>query len=227
MDIEIPVQEQQPQIRRVTRLEDIRRGAQPIPAIPPERKIKPLQKPRTYIRIFILGLLFFGILGFELAIIHRYDELNKQLYSISLKLKDKISVLQNRLQHTNKIRDKLTASRSGLIRDYFNLTSQNKILQFRMDKYRNISGRISSAKLEKIDLLAGSLRVAYAKVEAVKVQNEVLTKELMKRDEYIRGLTSKLINNIGEQELIVNENLQLKKEVEALKRQSEAKNVNQ
>lgn len=225
MDIETPVTatEQLPQIRRISRLEDVRRVVPPKPVVPPRKEIKPPQKPRLSLRFFIIGLLFFGILGVEWAIIYKYDKLNKRLLQVSTILKNRVVVLQNRLQYANKINNKIIASRSRLINNYFNLASQYKTLQFKMDDYRDIS----LAKLSKIDMLGGNLRVAYAQIEAVKVQNEVLARELGEKAEYIRELTAKLINSIGEQEFLVNENLQLKKEIETLKRYTEVKDVNQ
>lgn len=220
MDIETPVfpaAEQLPQIRRIARLEDIRK------VIPPRREVRPPGKPKILFRFFVIGLLFFGILGFELAVIRRYDKLNKRLYQISVSLKDKIAMLQNKLQYAGKIRSKLIASRTGVVKGYFNLASQHKILQFKMDDYRNLS----LAKSAKINIIEGDLRVAYARIEAVKVQNGVMAKGLEKKDEYIRELTSKLINSIGEQELLVNENLRLKEEIETLKTPAEVKDASQ
>lgn len=223
MDLETQLQEQLPQIRRVARLEDIRRVIPPKPQIPPIKEIRAPKRSRFAIRFLITAILFFGILGFQLFVIHRHAALNKQLYQISVKLKERIAVLQEKLHYTHKINNKLSDNRKRLIRNYFNLSAQSKILQFKIDNFRDIS----SAKSAKVDLLEGDLRITYTKAEALKVQNEVLAKELENRDTYIRELTAKLINNIGEQELLINENLRLKGEVETMKQVMEAENVNQ
>lgn len=219
MDIETSIsttQEQLPQIRRIAKLEEVQRVIPPKPALPPEKKIKPPERPKYFIRFFILGLLFFGILGFELAVIYRYDRLNKRLYQVSVSLKDRLANLQHNLQYTNKVKDRLLNSRKGLVRNYLELGGEFKILQFKMDNYKGISKNISLSKSSKINLLEGGLRVAYARIEAMKAQNEVFAKELNDKGDYIRELTTKLINSIGEQELLLNENLRLKEECERL-----------
>lgn len=225
MDIETPTAaaEQLPQIRRIAKLEDVRRVIPQKPTPPPVKEIKLPQKPRLSLRVFIIGLLFFVVFGVELAFIYRYDMLYKRLLRVSTVLKNRTVVLQNKLQYTNRINNKLSTSRRRLISNHFNLASQYNTLQFKMDDYKGIS----LAKSSKIDLLEGDLRVAYAQIEAVKVQNEILAGELGEKSEYTRELTSKLINNINEQERLVNENLQLKKEIAALKIRTEVKDVNQ
>lgn len=225
MDIETPTAatEQLPQIRRISRLEDVRRTIPTKPTPKPVKEIKTPHKPRSSLRFFIIGLLFFAVFGVELAFIYRYDKLYKQLLGISTVLKDRTVALQNKLQYTNKINNKLITSRSRLINNYFNLISLNKTLQFKMNDYRGVS----LAKSSKIALLEGSLRVTYARIEAMKLQNEMLVRELGEKSEYIRELTSKLINNINEQERLVNENLQLKKGNETLKVHTEVSDVNQ
>lgn len=217
MDIETSTQEQLPQIRRITKLEEVQRHIPAKPTLlPPKEKIKLTREPKSLIRFIIIGLLFFGILGFELAIIYKYDRLNKRLYQVSISLKDRLTKLQHNLQYTNKIKDKLFTSRKDLVGNYLELGREFKILQFKMDNYKEISRNISLAKSSKINLLEGDLRVAYARIDATKVQNEILAKELRDKGEYIREMTTKLINSIGEQELLLNENLRLKGECERL-----------
>lgn len=215
METQIPVQEQLPQIRRITRLDDVRRVIPPKQVPLPEKKIKPPQRSMTTPTFFIIGLLFLGVLGFELAVIYKYDKLNKRLYEISVSMKNRIATLQGRLRHADEIRDRLAASRIGWIRNYLDLDSQNKILQYKIDNY----GTLSMAKSSKIDALEGWMRVLNARIEAVDAQNEVLAKELNGKNEYIRELTAKLINSIGEQELLINENLRLKGEYERLSKE--------
>lgn len=224
MDIQTPIQEQLPQIRRIAKLDDVRRVTPPREVRPPEKKIIPIQKPRAGLTFFIIGLLFFLILGFELAVIYRYDKLNKRLYQISLSLKDRIVKLQNKLHYANKTVDKLVTSRKGLIRGYLNLGADYKILQYKIGDY----GTISMAKSSKINNLEGELRVLNARIQAAGAQNEVLANELRGRDEHIRELTAKLINSIGEQELMIDENLRIKEEIAILKTQSvEVKDASQ
>lgn len=219
MDIETQtsIQEQLPQIRRISKLDDIPRVIPPRQILPPERKIKTPKRGRYFIKYFVLIIIVLLFLESFLVLvgINRYNKLYKlheRLYQISLSLNDRITALQQKLQYANKLNDKLVASRKGLIKDYLELGSQYKILQFKMDDYRNIS----MAKSSKIDTLEGNLAVAYARVEAAGVQNEILAKDLKEKGEYIRELTSKLINNIGEQEILVSENLRLKEERERL-----------
>lgn len=217
MDIETqtPVQEQLPQIRRIAGLDDIPRVIPPKEALPTPQKIKPTPEKRYLIRFFMIGFLFLGILGFETSIIYRYDKLNKRLYQISSSLKTRITSLQNKLQYTKKLNNKVITSRKGLVKNYLELGSQHRILQYKMDNYKGIS----IAKSSRINILEGDLRVAYARVEAVGVQNEVLATKLREREGYIRELTSKLINSIGEQEILVNENLRLKEDIDRLSKE--------
>lgn len=201
-----------PEIRQIKTLDNIPRIISPKPILTAEKIIKLPQKKSNFIRFVIMGLVFFGILGLELAIIYRYGKLNKRLYAISVSHKNRAATLQKKLLDTSKIRDKLIASRHALVRNYSNFVSQNKISQFKLDNYKNIS----KGKLSKINILKGDLRVYNARIEAAKAQNEILIDEVKKKDGYINELTLKLVNNIGGQELLVNENLYLKSEVEKL-----------
>lgn len=256
MDIETPVdtaqvqsenppkvitQEPLPEIRRITRLDDIPKIIQPRTILPQLKKEIPSKKPVWLYRYLVIGLLIVSIIGFGLAIvaINRNDKLTKRLYKISVSLKNELTAVQYKLQHTIKLRDKLVSSRKGLVRNYLWLGPQYRILSFKMADYKEMHKKISLGRLYKINLLEGDLRVAYAKIEAVKVQNELLTEKLNERDIYIKELTSKFITNISEQELLVNENLRLKGESERLSKETmdlkesqkmssaEAKNVNE
>lgn len=231
MDIETPIeikQEQLPQVRRITRLDQIPKviptGTAGMPRTPraiPQavKKITPSEKSRSPLRYYLIGLIIFGIISLELAIIYRYDTLNRRLYNISVSLKDRLAVSQHAFRHADKINIKLVNSRSGLIGNYMKLGSQYRILQFRIDNYKEIFGLLSLAKSSKIDALEGDLRVAYARIGAVDAQNELLSKKIAGRDESINELTSKLIKNIGEQSALVKENLRLTEEYDELSKE--------
>lgn len=217
IDAELDIkQEQLPQVRQVTRLDEIPKVLPPRPILPVPKKTPIPLKPKSFLRYYLIGLIVFGIIGLELTIIYRYDTLNKRLYNISASLKNKLNILQHKYQHSNKINAKLADSRIGLISNYTKLGSQYRILQFKLDNYKESSRYISLAKLSKINILKTNLRVSNAHVDAVDVKNELLSKKLLEIDGYINELTSKLITNIGEQEALVNENLRLKKESERL-----------
>lgn len=205
-------QSRSPEIRQLSTLDNIPRIVSPKPILTAEKVIKPPQEKSNIIKFFIIGLLVFGILGLELAIIFRYDKLNKRLYKISMSHKNRAAVLQKKLMGFNRIRDTLIASRRGLFKSYTSVASQNKILQFKLNNYKNIS----EEKLSKIDILKGDLRVYDARVGAVNAQNELLKNEVKKKDEYISELTAKLVGNIKEQETLLIENILLNTEIEKL-----------
>lgn len=204
MDIQTSIQQEQlPQIRRVATLDDVRR------IVLPKKEMIPLQKSRARITSVVIGSLFFLVFGIELWFIYRYDKLNKRLYEIALSHKGRAMSLHKELKHTHKIVDKLVLSRKGLISNYLKMRSGNMILQYKIGNFKTIS----LAKSSMLDNLEGSLRVLNARIEAMDVQNEVLTNELKKKEEHIKELTAKLMDSIDEQEALVNENLMLKKQL--------------
>lgn len=220
MDVETPVetgnkrQEQLPQIRRIAKLDDIRRVIPAKPIIPLEKRIIHPKQSINY-SLFILIGIFLAVFAFELAVIYRFDKLNKRYYRIALSHKNTAIDLKSRLEHADRLKNALADNRQLLVKVHLMLASKYKILQFNIDKNKSDYENMLSQNKNTISLLEGDLRVASAKAEAVVVQNELLTQEINRKNEYLKELTDRLLYNIEQQKILVNENLKLK-EVPAL-----------
>lgn len=209
------VQEQLPQIRRVITLDEIKR-IEPPKILPQPLKKEPIKRkpdlPKLSVKIFLIGLIFFAVLGVELAIIYRYDKLNKRLYQISISLKDRLMQINRELKQVNRVKTKITKNRNNLLQAYRQRGFLYDRLQFKENDYK----RLLISKASWSGVVQGDLRVAIAQIEALKVQRELLASQVREKDERIRQLTTQLLNNIGEQELLINENLKLRKERDQL-----------
>lgn len=238
MDTQTPqstVQEQPPQIRRISRLDELRRVVPPKPAAEPAKKIITPKKRIGLIIFLTAGIIFLAIFGFELTVIYKYDKLNKRLYQISSSLKkDKIALLR-KLSRANQIKVLLRDNQRILQTGFLSLASRHKVLQFKMEKDKAYYESILLSDSAKIRMLEGDMSVLDARITASNAQNEVLAEELKKRNEYIKELTNKNISGIERQKLLVQENLTLKKRCAILIRRlvamqpqkAEGKDVNQ
>jgi hypothetical protein len=213
MDTETPIytaQPQLPQVRRVSKLDDIKR------VIPPKRDALPTikiphEKRRSSLVVFsIVGVLFLGIFGFELAIIYKYDKLNKKLYDISANWKDRAKILQDRVEYLSRNKEILGKSRKILQDNYLLLNLKNRSLQSKMTVEKNNYENLLAKKMDFIGKLEGDIRVANAQVEAKKAQNDLLSSQLIEKNNYIEKLTAKLVNAINEQAALLNENIKIK-----------------
>jgi cell division protein FtsB len=213
MDTETPIatpQTQLPQVRRVSKLDDVKR-------VVPQQKIAlprvtntPEQKKSHLVFYLIMGAVFLGVFGFELAVIYKYDKLNKKLYQISVSLKSQVANLQDKLQYVNKQKKILGINRKAVIEDYMILSSSYKNFKASALKEKTNYENDLSKKTGSISSLEGDLRVANAQAEAVRAQNELLSNELNDKMAYIEKLTTKLVSNINEQAALLKENLDLK-----------------
>lgn len=231
METSFTAQDQLPSVRRVNDLNKI-------PKILPARSLLkdqqqfsyPVQK-KNHLGV-ILICIFFLVLVFELTIIYRYDKLNKQYYLSYIAQKEKLTDTQKKLlsvtdlkNQTDKENADLTEKYAVLDSKYSDLDATNKMLNSDYDLLKRILNNykynyniISSDKLSKIYKLSGDVRVLNARIEAVNIQNEVLNKEVKLRDDYIKELTNKLVDNINEQGRLVEENVMLKRENRELSR---------
>lgn len=210
------LQEQQPKIRRITTLDEVKR-LEPSKAPPPPVKKEP-GIPGVLIRLLLIGLVVFSIVGMGLVIIYRYDkliifrydELNKRLHKRSVFLKDKLMRTNRELEQVGRVKDHMTKNRNSLLQAYREHNSQLNRLQSKENSYKSLL----KAKASWLGMLNGDLRVATAQIEALKVQRELLMEQIKERDKRIRELRTQLLNNIGEQELLVNEVIKLREEME-------------
>lgn len=207
------VQYELPQIRRIRTLHEVKR-IEPSRVLPPPIKEKP-RLPKVSIKLILIGLVFFSILGLELAIIYRYDKLNKRLYQISVSLKDRLTQTTRELTQSDRVKSHIAKSRNNLLHAYHNQNSLYSKLQFKQNNYKTIL----AAKTSLLGVIQGDLRVAVAHVEALKTQQEVLVTQIKEKSERISQLTAQLLDNIGEQELLVNKNLKLRKDYDRLTRE--------
>jgi len=219
MDTEAPIittQTQLPQVRRVSRLDDIKRVVPPQKTALPQVTTVQENKKNHIIFYLIIGAIFFGIFGFELAVIYKYDKLNKKLYQISLSLKNQLNTLQNKLQYANQQKKTLSENRKAVIADYMVLRENYKNFKgASLAEKANYENDLSS-KTSSINILEGELRVANAQVEAVRAQNDLLSSELNDKIAYVEKLTTKLVSNINEQAALLKENLDLKAKYDQL-----------
>lgn len=222
MATETPIytmQTQIPQVRRVSKLDDVKRVLSSKKNITAELKVSPEKKHRHLIVYLIIGIVFFGVFAFELAVIYKYDKLNKRLYQISVSLKNKVSSVQNKLQYANKQKEILGANKRAMSENYQILSSNHKLLKLNLVDVKNNYENLLAQKSGTISLLEGDMRVINAQSEAVKAQNELLSKELTDKNIYIEELTGKLVTNITQQENLLNENLKLKGECDRITQQ--------
>lgn len=209
------VQEQLPQIKRITTLDEVKR-IKPSRLLPPPAKKGP-GIPKVSIKLFLIGLLFFSIVGLGLAIftIYRYHKENKRLYQTSVTLKNEFLQTRRELKKTNEVKNHIVKSRNSLLQAYRERSSLYDKLQLKENSYKTLL----TAKASWIGTLQGNLRVATAQIEALKVQRDLLASRAEEMGEQIYQLTTQLLNNIDEQELLVNENLKLREEREWLARE--------
>lgn len=204
------IQEKLPQVKGITTLDEIK-VIEPAEILQPKPKEIPIQR-KVSVKLLLAGLLFFSILSVELAIIYRYDRLNKRLYQISVSLKDKLVQTRNELRQSNRVKTQVLKNRDSLLAAYRERDLSYNKLQLKEEGYK----KILTAKTSWLEIFQGELRVLTAQVEALKVQQEILSGQVKQRDADINQLTVRLINNIGEQELLVNKNLKLQEERDEL-----------
>lgn len=218
-------QDQLPQIRRISKLDDLRQVLPPKTTFSLEKKPTIPPKHRNLIPLAAAGVIFAAIFSFELGVIYKYDKLNKRLYQISVSHKNEAAGLQKTLQYVSKSKEILGSNRRLLLKNYTALSSRQKILQFNMQKDRiNYEGMLQ-AKINIVNTLEGDLRVASARIESVNAQNELLQIEVNSKNEYVKQLTEKLVHNIDQQKILVNENLRLKQNLDQLSQGRTALNI--
>ena len=191
-------QEQVPPVKPAVTLDNVPRVRAPGTVVLGPDAEKPFRRGRGIFKYFLIGLVFLLVAGNEGVVIYKYSKANTALRA-------NVNGLQAELIRVTAIKDKSLAANKELKTGNLELNSRNSSLLAKIDDYQTIS----MVKDSRIRVLEGDGRVAAARVEAGKAQNMVLTNELKDYGEYIRELTAKLVNSLGEQEILVNENLRL------------------
>jgi len=229
-----------PKVRRISTLGQIRQF--PPPTTPPGKPKTQQVKKKIPRRIILIGLVFFSVLGIELAIIYKYNNLNKRLYKIAELWKIKATDRGNKLtqakaqlkqadiqlKYADIAKRHIAKDRNMLLKAYRKRNGQiNRlalkfaVLQYKEKNYRLLL-KAKNALLgifkTNLETLQGNTRVTKARIKALKTQRDILAAQDRKKAKRIRELTTQLLNNIGEQELLVNKNIKLKAEYTAIKK---------
>lgn len=222
MDIEasaVTVQRQEePEIRCVSDLKDIRKvipAKPPVSIIAPQKKQSIAKGQRSIIVPVVIGVFFLfliGIISYQLSAMQRRNKLNYELYQLALSHKNKAEILDSKLQYANKIKNILRYNQKTLRKSFSFLSSKYNALQSKMEKDRIGYENLLAEKTSIINGLQNDMRLVSAREEAVRAQNEVLSKTMEEKDSYVRELTDKLVYNITQQELLISENLRFKKQ---------------
>ena len=191
-------QKQPPQVKPTVTLDGIPRVRAPKKLTLTPDKEKTHRRRNAIIKYVLIGLVFLLAAGYEGMIIYKYHKLNTAL-------RENVGRVQSELTRVTAVKDEALQTNEKLTAVNLELNNRNNSLSAEIDDYR----AISAAKDSRIGALEGDLRVAQARVEAGMAQNMILTNEAEDYGAYIRELTSQLVNSLGEQEMLVNENLRL------------------